>query len=94
MRTTSLWTVKKCPFCADEGRRGTAIGSKTGSKVARGITAEEANPQVSEAPGVGLEPTTYGLTVRRSAKLSYPGSGTDATRPAPAFTSTMRPRDN
>jgi hypothetical protein len=24
---------------------------------------------------VGLEPTTYGLTVRRSAKLSYPGSG-------------------
>jgi len=26
--------------------------------------------------------------------LSYPGSGTDATRPAPAFTSTMRPRDN
>ena len=26
------------------------------------------------APGVGLEPTTNGLTVRCSAKLSYPGS--------------------
>jgi hypothetical protein len=28
----------------------------------------------TSAPGVGLEPTTYGLTVRRSAKLSYPGT--------------------
>ena len=25
------------------------------------------------APGVGLEPTTFGLTVRCSAELSYPG---------------------
>jgi 4-hydroxy-2-oxoheptanedioate aldolase len=32
---------------------------------------------------VGLEPTTYGLTVRRSAKLSYPGSVLDATGPTP-----------
>ena len=27
------------------------------------------------APGVGLEPTTNGLTVRCSAELSYPGMG-------------------
>ncbi len=26
------------------------------------------------APGVGLEPTTYGLTDRRCCQLSYPGS--------------------
>jgi hypothetical protein len=33
-----------------------------------------ASLQFTGAPGVGLEPTTYGLTVRRSAKLSYPGT--------------------
>ncbi len=37
------------------------------------------------APGVGLEPTTYGLTVRRCCQLSYPGMAsidiTAATRP-------------
>ena len=30
--------------------------------------------KVASAPGVGIEPTTFGLTVRCSAELSYPGS--------------------
>jgi hypothetical protein len=32
-----------------------------------GVRRLVANPLVTVAPGVGLEPTTYGLTVRRSA---------------------------
>ena len=43
----------------------------------RGLTATARNPLPHKgfnvAPGVGLEPTTNGLTVRCSAKLSYPG---------------------
>ena len=36
-------------------------------KFAPAVLPLEANLQVDGAPGVGLEPTTYGLTVRRSA---------------------------
>src|SRR5262245_46442326 len=39
-------------------------------------TGSHIGDPVCVAPGVGLEPTTYGLTVRRCCQLSYPGSAT------------------
>ncbi len=47
------------------------------------------------APQVGLEPTTYGLTVRRSNQLSYWGSVTikNFSDWLPKLDSNQRPTD-
>ena len=44
------------------------------------LALESARPGTADesAPGVGLEPTTFGLTARRSAELSYPGKESPA----------------
>ena len=53
---------------------GADTGCPTTTKARHGGRA------LARAPGVGLEPTTYGLTIRRYCQLSYPGRGCQSTK--------------
>jgi hypothetical protein len=55
----------KCSCTPPPGRPSESYPTRTQTTAA--IDLGEAFCEVNEAPGVGLEPTTYGLTVRRSA---------------------------